>query len=138
MRPSMGFGVTDTEATEEEIQEEVRFTESKGWVVCMNDTYDVIEEAVWSDGASNENEDTFELARESAPIKITRAMRRTFRVAHLFSGRRRKWGHRVVAVTPCGRRRVDDRSLVDRPVRRRRSGPHRRGVMNCILAAVAM
>ena len=84
-----GYGVCQTRATMSEIRAEARFAESKGWVVCMNDEHDIIEEACWSEGTDQRHEDTFELQRAQPDVEKPLASR-TFRVAHLFSGHRRE------------------------------------------------
>ena len=46
-----GYGVVVTEATEKETRAEARFGEMRGWLVCVDDDYSCVEEAVWSDPA---------------------------------------------------------------------------------------
>ena len=53
-----GFGVTKTEATSEEISERARFTQSKGWAVCMEDAHDTVEEGFWTEAADDRDPDT--------------------------------------------------------------------------------
>ena len=85
-----GFGVAETYVTIEEIAAEAKYTETKGWLVCMNDVYDTIEEAVWQESGDHVHEDSFEMTRASRQDGDPERHTRIFRAAHLFSGRRRK------------------------------------------------
>lgn len=97
-----GYGVVATTANLHSIRSEARFAETKGWTVCMNDTHDDIEEAAWAAPESDRAVDTFEEALSSKPPPAA-PRTRVFRVAHLFSGHRRKedleWWLRELAPT---------------------------------------
>ena len=83
-----GYGVVSTMAPIDDIKGEARYTETKGWTVCVNDTYDDVEEAVWADPQGGVSIDTFEESYSAVPPPL-QPLQRVFRVAHLFSGHRR-------------------------------------------------
>ena len=93
-----GYGVVVTTSSVDEIREEARYCELRGWTVCLEDQHANIEESVWAD----QNESADDIVHDAFAAMPLRPLKtKCFRILHLFSGFRRKgdleWWIRVLA-----------------------------------------
>ena len=93
-----GYGVCSTRASKEELREEARYCELRGWTVCLEDAYADVEESVCAQDSNNAGDWVDDV---EASIPVAPSALKGFRVLHLFSGFRRKgdleWWIRLLA-----------------------------------------
>ena len=63
-----GYGVTSTQSTLDEIREEARYCELRGWTACMEDLYGNVEESLASDSVPGQSEDLEDCILSASPL----------------------------------------------------------------------